>query len=47
MNKREQQLYQEHLTRLRVRLKDTELLHTPDGEVGPSVCTPLGAWIHK
>ncbi len=35
MNKREQQLYQEHLTRLRVRLKDTELLHTPDGEVGP------------
>ena len=33
VNEREQQLYQEYLTRL--RLKDRELLHTPDGEVGP------------
>jgi hypothetical protein len=33
VNKREQQLYQEYLTRL--RLKDTELLQTPDGQVGP------------
>ena len=34
VSKREQQLYdQEYLTRL--RLKDTELLHTPDGQVGP------------
>ena len=31
--KREQSLYQEYLTRL--RLKDAQLLHTPDGEVGP------------
>ena len=35
VNKREQLLYQEYLTRL--RLKDAELLHTPDGEVGPLV----------
>ena len=33
VNKREQQLYQEYLNRL--RSKDAELLHTPDGEVGP------------
>jgi hypothetical protein len=35
VNKREQQLswYQEYLNRL--RSKDTERLHTPDGEVGP------------
>ncbi len=33
MNKREQQLYQEYLAKL--RLKDRSLLHTPDGEVGP------------
>ena len=33
VNKREQQLYQEYLTRL--RLKDREHLHTPDGIVGP------------
>jgi hypothetical protein len=33
VNKREQQLYQEYLTRL--RLKDRKPLHTPDGEVGP------------
>ena len=33
VNKREQSLYQEYLTRL--RLKDAQLLHTPDGEVGP------------
>jgi len=33
VNKREQQLYQDYLARL--RSKDTELLHTPDGEVGP------------
>jgi hypothetical protein len=33
VNKREQQLYQEYLNRL--RSKDTALLHTPDGEVGP------------
>jgi hypothetical protein len=35
VNKREQQLYQEYLTRLRRGLKHRELLHTPDGEVGP------------
>ncbi len=33
MNKREQQLYQEYLTRL--RLKDRKHLHTPAGTVGP------------
>ena len=33
VNKREQQLYQEYLTRL--RLKDREYFHTPDGTVGP------------
>jgi hypothetical protein len=33
VNKREQQLYQEYLAKL--RLKDRVLLHTPDGEVGP------------
>jgi hypothetical protein len=33
VNKREQQFYQEYLTRL--RSKDTELVHTPDGQVGP------------
>ena len=33
VNKREQQLYQEYLTRL--RLKDREHFHTPDGRVGP------------
>ncbi len=33
MNKREQQLYQEYLAKL--RLKDRVLLHTPDGDVGP------------
>ncbi len=33
VNKREQQLYQEYLAKL--RLKDRNLLHTPDGEVGP------------
>jgi hypothetical protein len=33
VNKREQQSYQDYLAKL--RLKDTELLHTPDGEVGP------------
>ena len=32
VNKREQQLYQEYLAML--RLKDRDLLHTPDGEVG-------------
>ena len=32
VNKREQQLYQEYLVKL--RLKDRVLLHTPDGEVG-------------
>ncbi len=30
-----QQLYQEHLTRL--RLKDRDLLDTPDGVVGPTL----------
>ena len=33
VNKREQQLYQEYLTRL--RLKDRDHFHTPDGTVGP------------
>ena len=33
VNKREQQLYQEYLTRL--RLKDRKFLHTPAGTVGP------------
>jgi hypothetical protein len=33
VNKREQQLYQEYLTRL--RLKDRKLFHTPAGTVGP------------
>ena len=33
MNKREQQLYQAYLAKL--RKKDSDLLHTPDGEVGP------------
>ena len=33
VNKREQQLYQEYLTRL--RLKDRKHLNTPDGTVGP------------
>ena len=33
VNKREQQLYQEYLTRL--RLKDREFFHTPAGTVGP------------
>jgi hypothetical protein len=33
VNKREQQLYQEYLAKL--RLKDRDLLHTPDGDVGP------------
>ena len=33
VNKREQQLYQEYLTRL--RLKDREFFHTPVGAVGP------------
>ena len=33
VNKREQQLYQEYLAKL--RKKDRVLLHTPDGEVGP------------
>jgi hypothetical protein len=33
VNMREQNLYQEYLTRL--RSKDSELLHTPDGTVGP------------
>ena len=33
VNKREQQLYQEYLIRL--RLKDREFLHTPAGTVGP------------
>ena len=33
VNKREQQLYQEYLTRL--RLKDRRLFHTPAGTVGP------------
>jgi hypothetical protein len=33
VNKREQQLYQEYLAKL--RKKDRDLLHTPDGEVGP------------
>ena len=33
VNKRERQLYQEYLTRL--RLKDREHFHTPDGIVGP------------
>ena len=32
-SKREQQLYQEYLTRL--RLKDSRLFHTPAGTVGP------------
>ncbi len=35
MNKREQQLYQEYLANLKLRLKDRNLLHTPDGDVGP------------
>jgi hypothetical protein len=33
VNKREQQLYQEY--RAKLHLKDRNLLHTPDGEVGP------------
>ena len=33
VNRREQQLYQDYLAKL--RLKDRRLLHTPDGEVGP------------
>ena len=33
LNKREQQLYQEYLTRL--RLKDRKYFHTPAGTVGP------------
>ena len=33
VNKREQQLDQEYLAKL--RLKDRNLLHTPDGEIGP------------
>ena len=33
VNKREQQLYQEYLTQL--RLKDRKHLHTPAGNVGP------------
>ncbi len=33
VNKREQQLYQDYLAKL--RLKDRNLLHTPDGEIGP------------
>ncbi len=33
VNKREQQLYQEYLTRL--RLKDRKFLHAPAGTVGP------------
>ena len=33
MKKREQQLDQEYLAKL--RLKDRNLLHTPDGEIGP------------
>ena len=33
VNKREQQFYQEYLTRL--RLKDRKFLHTPAGTVGP------------
>ena len=33
VNRRKQQLYQEYLTRL--RLKGTKLLHTPEGQVGP------------
>ena len=37
VNTREQLLYQEYLTRLsfKLRLKDRDLLHTPDGTVGP------------
>ena len=34
VNKREQQLYQEYLTQL--RLKDRKFFHTPAGTVGPS-----------
>jgi hypothetical protein len=33
VNKREQQLYQEYLNRL--RLKDSRQFHTPAGTVGP------------
>jgi hypothetical protein len=33
VNKREQQLYQEYLTQL--RLKDRKIFHTPAGTVGP------------
>ena len=40
VNKREQQLYQEYLTRL--RLKDRKFFHTPAGTVGP-----FGARSHK
>ena len=33
VSKREQQLYQEYLTRLKLRLKDRDPLDTPDGTV--------------
>ena len=42
VNKREQESYQEYLTRLRLTRKDTELLHTPDGQVGP--LAPAWIW---
>ena len=35
VNKREQQLYQEYLTQL--RLKDRKFFHTPAGTVGPLI----------
>jgi hypothetical protein len=44
VNKREQQLYQDYLAKL--RLKDRRLLHTPVDVVGRGG-RPLGARIHK
>jgi hypothetical protein len=35
VNKREQQLYQEYLTRPRLRLKDRKFFNTPAGTAGP------------